>query len=422
MKVLVIGSGAREHALAQALARTADVVVAPGNAGMPGRSQDGHEISLSSSPADEIEADLVVIGPEAPLVDGLADRLRDRGMTVLGPGADGARLEGSKAFMKQVAESARVPTARFAVFDRTDAAVEYLRRTEPPYVIKTDGLAAGKGVLVTPDLSRAEADVTAKLAGESFGRAGTRVVIEDAMSGDEVSLLALCDGKRALPLPIARDYKRARDGDEGPNTGGMGAHSPVGFAPSSIVDEAMERIVEPTLAELRRRGIDYRGVLYAGLMLTDDGPRLVEFNVRLGDPEAEVVLPRVGGDLAELFYAVAEGSAPKEVATVDNAALCVVMASAGYPEAPRRGDVITGLEQARAVEGVAVLHAGSKRRSDDELVTDGGRVLAVTAVAPTLAEAHDRAYEAARLVHFDGAQFRSDIAGDVREPASRGVR
>ncbi|HLX77654.1 MAG TPA: phosphoribosylamine--glycine ligase [Acidimicrobiales bacterium] len=421
MKVLVIGAGAREHALAEALARTADVVVAPGNDGIPGQSAEGHEISTTAAPPEEIEADLVVVGPEAPLVEGLGDRLRARGMTVLGPGADGARLEGSKAFMKQVAAAAHVPTARFAVFDQVGSALEHLRRTAPPYVIKTDGLAAGKGVLVTPDLEQAEADVTSKLTGESFGRAGTRVVIEEAMTGEELSLLALCDGTRSVPLPIARDYKRVNDGEKGPNTGGMGAHSPVGFAPQRIVEEAMERIVEPTLVELRRRGIDYRGVLYAGLMLTDDGVRLVEFNVRLGDPEAEVVLPRVAGDVTELFYEVASGRGPREVATNDGAAVCVVMATKGYPGPQRHGDVITGLEQANAVPGVSVFHAGSKKK-DGDFVTDGGRVFAVTAVAGMLAEARGRAYEAVHLVQFDGAQFRGDIAMDVREPASRGVR
>lgn len=422
MRTLVVGSGAREHALATVLARTADVVVAPGNPGMAARSSEGHDITTSAAPPEEIDADLVVIGPEAPLVDGLADRLRARGAAVVGPGSDGARLEGSKAFMKEVAAAARVPSAPFAIFERFDDAIAYLRRATPPYVIKTDGLAAGKGVLVTSRLDEAEVDVASKLSGESFGPAGTRIVIEEAMSGPELSLHALCDGTRAVPLPVARDYKRVGDGDFGPNTGGMGAHSPVDFAPPAVVDEAMERIVEPSLAELRRRGIYYRGVLYAGLMLTADGPQLVEFNVRFGDPEAEVILPRLDGDVAELLFAAASDRVPGRIAVADNAAVCVVMAAAGYPEAPRRGDVITGLDEAGDLDEVSVFHAGTKKGDHGEIRTDGGRVLAVTAVAPTLAQAHSRAYEAAHLVQFDGAHFRHDIAGDVLEDVSKGAR
>lgn len=421
MKVLVVGSGAREHALARSCAKTADVVVAPGREAMASRLDNGHTITTSQAHPEEIEADLVVIGPEAPLVEGLADRLRAKGRAVLGPGHDGARLEGSKAFMKEVCVAANVPTAAFAVFERADEAIEHLRRTKAPYVIKTDGLAAGKGVLVTDDLVAAERDVEEKLGGSAFGDAGKRIVIEEAMSGRELTLLALCDGRRVLPLPLSRDYKRVGDEDSGPNTGGMGALSPVPSVPEALVDEAMARIVEPTIAELSRRGVEYRGVLYAGLMLTDEGVKLVEFNVRLGDPEAEVVLARIGDDPGELFLAAAQGHLGERVSFLDVAAVCVVLASAGYPVAPKTGDPIVGLDAAEQVEGVSVLHAGTSRDRDGVVRTAGGRVLAVTGCASSLGEARDRAYEAVAKISFDGAIHRRDIAADpgVTESATR---
>ncbi|HXZ83707.1 MAG TPA: phosphoribosylamine--glycine ligase [Acidimicrobiales bacterium] len=410
MTVCIVGSGAREHALALACARTTDVVVTPGNPGIQGRSPEGHRLRSTEEPPEEIEADLVVVGPEVPLVEGLADRLRGLGRPVFGPGADGACLEGSKAFMKKLVEAAGVPTARFAVFDRLDDAVKHLRRGPGPYVVKTDGLAAGKGVLVTDDLDRAERDVAAKLSGEAFGASGRRIVIEEALAGREASLLAVCDGVRAVALPVARDYKRALDHDLGPNTGGMGACSPVPFVSGADLDAAMDRIVLPTLAELRRRGIDYRGVLYAGLMLGEEGPRLVEFNVRFGDPETEVVLPRVEGDFAGLLAAAAAGSVPEVVGCAPLAAVCVVAAAQGYPSKARSGDPIGGLDAAGAVEGVTVLHAGTRLGPDGVLRTAGGRVLAVTAVAPTVDEARERAYAAMGAVKIDGIQYRRDIA------------
>ena len=292
MRVCVVGSGGREHALAHALARTAEVVVTPGNPGIPGSTGPG------TAPVD-LSADLVVIGPEAPLVAGLADELRAAGRLVFGPGADGARLEGSKAYMKEVVAAAGVPTARHGAFDTAEPALDFLATLGPPWVVKTDGLAAGKGVLVTDSFDDAVADVRAKLAGTSFGDAGRRVVIEEGMVGPELSILAVCDGRRAIPLAPAQDFKRVGEGDTGPNTGGMGAYSPVPTAGDDVVGQVMDLFIEPTVAELVRRGIDYRGVLYAGLMLTPEGPKLVEYNVRFGDPEAEVVLPRYAGDLAQ---------------------------------------------------------------------------------------------------------------------------
>jgi phosphoribosylamine--glycine ligase len=409
VKVCVVGSGAREHALAVALSRTAEVVVTPGN---PGIEDSG--IATSGAAPREIEADLVVVGPEAPLVAGLADELRSLGRAVLGPGADGARLEGSKAFMKELATSAGVPTAAWSSFERADEATAFLRRLPGPYVVKTDGLAAGKGVLVTDDLAEAEADIVAKLSGSSFGDAGRRVVVEEAMLGEELSLLALCDGERVVVLPPAQDHKRLKDGDRGPNTGGMGASSPVPAATGAVLDEAVERIVLPTVAELRRRGIDYRGVLYAGLMLTPEGPKLVEYNVRFGDPEAEVVLPRCGGDLAALFLEAATGRLTGQAAVSDDVAVCVVLAAKGYPSATTTGAVIEGLDRAGTVEGVTIFHAGTARDRSGELRVAGGRVLAVSALARSVGAARERAYAAVREITFDGRQYRSDIALPAR--------
>jgi len=415
VRVCVIGSGGREHALAHALVRTAEVVVTPGNPGIPGST---------ATPPGEVEADLYVVGPEAPLVAGLADDLRAAGRLVFGPGADGARLEGSKAWMKQVVEAAGVPTARYASFTEVEPAVEFLRSLPGPWAIKTDGLAAGKGVLVAATLDEAVADVRAKLAGESFGDAGRRVVVEEGMTGPELSLLAVCDGTRAVALAPAQDFKRVGDGDAGPNTGGMGAYSPVPGVDDALVDDVTRRFVQPTLDELRRCGIDYRGVLYAGLMLTPDGPRLVEFNVRFGDPEAQVVLPRLTSDLAALLAAAAAGDltqAPPPSFGVD-ACVTVVLASEGYPSSPRTGDPIEGIAAAEATgavvfcAGVARAGDGSARAGDGPgdpapaLVTAGGRVLAVTGSGPTVAAARDHAYRAAALISWPGRHHRTDIA------------
>ncbi len=307
MKVCVVGSGGREAGLALVLGRTADaVVVTPGNPGIPGST---------ATPPEELDADLFVVGPEQPLVDGLADRLRAQGKLVFGPGADGARLEGSKAWMKEVVEAAGVPTARYGAFDSVDPAVELLRSLPGPWVVKTDGLAAGKGVLVTDDLATAEADVADKLSGASFGPAGRRVVIEEGLRGPEVSVFAVCDGERAIALDPAQDFKRVGDGDTGPNTGGMGAYSPLPWLAPTFAGDVVEKFIEPTLAELRRRGIDYRGVLYAGLMLTPEGPKLLEYNIRFGDPDGQVVLLRLTSDLTALLASAAAGHVDREPST-----------------------------------------------------------------------------------------------------------
>jgi len=407
VRVCVVGSGAREHALADALARTSEVVCTPGNPGIAAVAE------CVPGPPEAVDADLYVIGPEAPLVDGLADRLRAAGRSVFGPGADGARLEGSKAWMKEVLVAAGVPTARHATFGPGDlpAALRFLDSFPGPWVVKTDGLAAGKGVLVAADVAVAAADVRAKLDGSAFGEAGRRVVIEEGLSGPELSVLALCDGRRAVALPAARDFKRVGDGDTGPNTGGMGAHSPVPGGDDAVA-EVMERAVAPTLAALRDRGVDFRGVLYAGLMLTPDGVRVLEYNVRFGDPEAEVVLPRIDDDVAAWLRAAADGALPAMGGPRLSADACVavVMASPGYPTAPLTGARITGVESAAAVDGVRVFHAGTAIDAEGRLVTAGGRVLAVCGRGRDVASARATAYAGVDRIGFDGAVYRRDIA------------
>ncbi|MEO6318246.1 MAG: phosphoribosylamine--glycine ligase [Acidimicrobiales bacterium] len=404
MRVVVVGSGGREACLAHVLARTAEVVVTPGNPGIPG--------SLLTPP-EELEADLFVVGPEQPLVEGLADRLRAQGKLVFGPGADGARLEGSKAYMKELVAAAGVPTADFGTFHEVEPALDFLRRLSPPYVIKTDGLAAGKGVLVTPDLLAAEEDVRAKLSGSSFGAAGSTVVIEEGMTGPEVSVFAICDGTRAVALAPAQDYKRAGDGNTGPNTGGMGAYCPLPWLDDGFADDVVATFVQPTLDELRRRGIDYRGVLYTGLMLTTAGPKLVEFNVRFGDPDSQVVLLRLTSDLAALLASAASGALEGAPAYADAAAVLVVAAADGYPSSVRTGDPIEGLDNARAADGATVLCAGVAIGEDGRLVTAGGRVVEVVGQGPDLPTARSRAYAALGHLSWPGSFHRTDIASEV---------
>jgi phosphoribosylamine---glycine ligase len=438
--VCVVGSGGREHALAVVLGRTADVIVTPGNPGITGVTPEGHTIASVSTPAAEIEADLYVIGPEAPLVDGLADRLRAAGRLVFGPGADGARLEGSKAFMKELLAEAGVPSARYGAFTDPVAAKAYLHTLPGPWVVKTDGLAAGKGVLVTGSRSEAESDIDAKLSGRAFGDAGRQVVVEEGLTGQECSLLVLCDGRRLAALAPAQDFKRLEDHDRGPNTGGMGAYSPVPFVDQASVGRLVDEAVAPLLVALRARNIDYRGVLYAGVMLTSEGPKVLEFNVRFGDPETQVVLPRLEGDLAGLLAEVAAGSLVTVPRFADSAAVCVVLAAAGYPESPRTGDEIDGLDRVSAMEGVTAFHAGTapagvaQRTRGKEaheadgadgadgaggaatgarpgaVVTSGGRVLGMTALGATLAAARTQAYLGVSAISWPGMQYRSDIA------------
>ena len=402
MKVCVVGSGGREHALAHVLKRTAEVVVTPGNPGIP---------FSTAKPIKEIEADLFVIGPEQPLVEGLADELRKQGKLVFGPNADGAKLEGSKSWMKEILIEAGVPTARHGVFTEKEPALDFLQNLSDLYVIKTDGLAAGKGVLVTSDLNEAKNAVSEYLSGQAFGIAGKRIVIEEGLTGPEVSLLAVCDGKTAVPLAPAQDFKRLKDQNEGPNTGGMGAYSPVPFLEENLVERIMDIAVIPTLETLKRKGIDYRGVLYCGLMITPEGPKVLEYNARFGDPETQVVLPRLETDLAELLVGAASGSLNSVPIFSNEAAVAVVCASELYPENPRTGDLIDGLSQVQEMKGIDIFFSGVRKTSDG-LVTDGGRVLTVTGMGATLEEARKLTYEAVSQISWTGMQKREDIASN----------
>ncbi len=424
MRVLVVGSGGREHALCWTLAKSAsvdEVIAAPGNPGIEtvGRCVpvDAKDPTAVANLADEVDADLVLGGSEESLVRGLVDAVQARGRHAFGPIAEAAHLEGSKAWMKELVAEAGVPTARHATFTAPDedAALEFLTTLGGLYVVKTDGLAAGKGVVVTESLDEARDAVRAYLSGSAFGDAGRTLILEEGMRGPELSLLVVCNGDvdGAAPLAPAQDFKRIGDDDTGPNTGGMGAYSPVPVAGDDIVEQVMAEAVRPTLGALAARGIEYRGILYAGLMLTGEGPKLVEYNVRFGDPECQVVVPRLTTDLGELCLASASGKPLPAVRCATDAWVTVVLASESYPASPRTGDVIEGLDTAAAQPGVLVFHAGTARDDRGQLVTAGGRVLNVTASGSTLGEARDRAYGAAALITWPGMQFRRDIAAEA---------
>jgi phosphoribosylamine---glycine ligase len=417
LDVLVVGGGGREHALVRSLAKSPRIgrlSCAPGNAGIASDAQivavGAEDIPSLIAFVEREKTDLTVVGPEAPLVDGLADQLRDRGFAVFGPGADGARLEGSKAFAKEVMDAAGVPTGRAATFTQHERALAYLRKHGAPVVIKADGLAAGKGVIVAHTLGEAEAALTECFVERRFGDAASTVLVEEFLQGEEISLLSIVSGHQILPLAPAQDYKRALDGDGGSNTGGMGSYSPVPAMDDALRERMVESVVRPTVAELNRRGIDFRGVLYAGLMLTADGPKVLEFNCRFGDPETQALLPRLESDLLELLWAAARDEAlPAAARWREGPAVGVVMASRGYPASSSKGDVITGLDRAGAMDGVEVFHAATAL-ADGGVVTCGGRVLTVTGLGDSFAEARTRAYAGVAAIGFEGAQHRSDIA------------
>ena len=426
MRILIVGAGGREHAIARALGRSDsahELLCAPGNAGI---ADDARLVEVSAESIPELvetarqeAVDLVVVGPEAPLVAGLVDALSDAGIAAFGPTAEAARLEGSKVYAKDVMAAAGVPTAAHQVLRGGDEAMAALASASYPAVLKADGLAAGKGVLICADEDEARDAVDVFFTERRFG--ATEVVLEEHLEGEELSLLALCDGQNVLPLAPAQDYKRIFDEDQGPNTGGMGSYSPVPGFDHDRTEEIADLVHRPVVAALADRGTPFRGVLYAGLMMTADGPRVLEYNVRFGDPETQAVLPRLRSDLADLFLASREpgGLAGVEARFSDDWAVTVVLASAGYPASSSKGDAISGLEAAASLEGVEITHAGTARGADGGYVTAGGRVLAVTGLGQDAERARDRAYEAARLINFDGKQMREDIARRAVERIAR---
>ena len=414
MKILLLGSGAREHALARSLASdpaTSDLVVAPGN---PGTAAIATNLNINpAAPGEVVElatrmgADLVVVGPEAPLVAGVADDVREAGIFVFGPGAKAARLESSKAFAKEVMRAAGVPTAEAAVCSTEAELAAALDRLGTPHVVKDDGLAAGKGVVVTSERAAARDHGLACLS-----REGGRVLVEHYLDGPEISLFCVCDGATVRPLAPAQDFKRLGDGGAGPNTGGMGAYSPLTWAPDDLTERVVREIAQPVVDEMARRGTAFIGLLYCGLALTSDGLRVVEFNVRFGDPETQAVLARLTSSLPDLLLAAASGRLADAPAPTwsEQAAVDVVLAAPGYPGTVAAGGAVTGVEEAETLPGVHVLHAGTGFDDDGRLVAAGGRVLSVVALADTVGSARDRAYEAVSRIHLDGGQYRTDIA------------
>jgi phosphoribosylamine---glycine ligase len=420
LKVLVVGSGGREHALVEALAASPlepAMYAAPGN---PGIARVAETVDI---PADDLvslrdfaaenEIDLTVVGPESPLIGGISEAFWEAGLKVFGPSRAAARVEGSKVFAKELMRHAGVPTADFEAFDREEAALAYLRANpEYPIVVKADGAAAGKGVTVAHSQEEAEEAVRASFAGK-FGAAGERIVIEECLEGREASVFVVTDGQDILPFLPAQDYKRAHDADEGPNTGGMGAYSPIMWMEPETYAVILEDIIRPTIHQLALIGAPYTGLLYAGVMVTDTGPKALEFNCRFGDPETQVILPRLGSDLLELMLAAnKEDLAGREVVWSADKAVCVVLASEGYPDSSSAGDEISGLENIPA--GVYVYHAATEER-DTRFFTAGGRVLNVVGTGPTIIEARARAYAAVEQIHFEGMQYRTDIALEAIE-------
>jgi phosphoribosylamine--glycine ligase len=418
MRVLVVGGGGREHALVHSFAQSGlaeRIFCAPGNAGTAAVADnipiDADDLPALLDFASREQVDLTVIGPEAPLVAGLTDLFEEHGLRVFGPTQAAAQLEGSKVFAKEVMRAGGVATGVFSRHETLESALAALPADGPyPLVVKADGLAAGKGVMICADYAEAKAAVESCFVQRAFGAAGDVVVVEEFLSGSEVSLLVLCDGRHAVPLAPAQDYKRIFAGDQGPNTGGMGSYCPVPGFEQKAIDAAMEHVVEPMMSALGKRGIAYHGVLYAGLIVTASGVKVLEFNCRFGDPETQAVLPRLDSDLLELCSAAAAGElAGVKPAWKPRDCVTVVMASAGYPASSHKGDVISGLDAAGAMDDVTVYHAGTALQ-DGQVVTAGGRVLAVSALGEGFAAARERAYDAAGLIRFDGQQTRPDIA------------
>lgn len=423
MKVLVIGQGGREHALVWKLKQSpkvTEVLCAPGNAGT---AEDARNVAIASTDiaglvrlATQEKVDLTVVGPEAPLVEGIVDAFKKAGLTVFGPSKAAAQLEGSKIFCKDILRKANVPTAEGWAFSDMELANLFLsEREDSPYVVKADGLAAGKGVVICANREEAYAAVKLMMRKREFGAAGDRILIEECLVGEEISILAIIDGRTIIPLEPAQDHKRAYDNDEGPNTGGMGAYTPASFATPELMATVIEKILIPTVHTMKKQGCEFSGILYAGIMLTTAGPKVLEYNVRLGDPETQPVLMRLKSDLFELFYAAAQGRLKEfeEIEWDNRTAVSVVMAAEGYPYKYTNGKVIRGLDAAAKLPDVKVFHAGTDQLGTD-VVTNGGRVLGVTALGDDVADAKRKAYEAVKCIRWDGAWCRKDISDKAR--------
>ena len=417
MRILVVGGGGREHALCWSIAASPlcdELFAAPGNAGI---AEDAQCVPIAADNIDGLVAfareqriDFVVVGPEGPLVIGLADKLAEAGIPAFGPSTAAAALEGSKGFMKDLCARYSIPTAAYARFDDAERAKAYLAGQRLPIVIKADGLAAGKGVIIAETRDQALAAIDSMMVTSALGTAGAEIVIEEFLEGEELSFFALVDGKTALPLASAQDHKRVGDGDTGPNTGGMGAYSPAPAATPLVESAVMSQIVQPTVAAMAQEGKPFKGVLYAGVMLTSVGPKLLEYNVRFGDPECQVLCPRLKSDLLPALIACHDGVLDQiDLRWLPEAALTVVMAAKGYPGAYARGSEIRGLDRAADLPGVTIFHAGTKRSADGQLLAEGGRVLNITALGATVAEAQKRAYQAVDLIDWPGGFCRRDI-------------
>lgn len=416
MRILVIGGGGREHALAWKLSMSQNVekiYAIPGNPGMEEIAEciDGIRIDQNAELvafAKEHQIDLTVVGPELPLINGLVDAFEAAGLKAFGPKKDAAEIEGSKAFSKALMEKYNIPTAKFQVFTEVEKARAYVKAQGAPIVVKADGLAAGKGVIVAATLDEALEAVDRIMCDHAFGEAGSQVVIEECLAGEEASILAFTDGKKIVPMISSQDHKRAFDGDRGPNTGGMGTYAPAPVVTKEILDQVQQEILDPVIQAMRLEGREYKGCLYAGLMITAKGPKVIEFNARFGDPETQVVLPLLDGDLAQIMLSCIDGTLEAQMVNWQKkAAVCVIMAAGGYPDAYQKGNKIEGLGQAK--HDAWVFHAGTARNGQD-IVTSGGRVLGVTAAAADIQQAVDKAYTAVKKIHFAGRQYRRDIA------------
>lgn len=415
MKVLVIGGGGREHTLVWKIAlspKVSEVYCAPGNPGMKNLATivniSVDDINALADFAEKNKIDLTVVGPEAPLVSGIVDEFEKRGLKIFGPSKAAAQIEGSKVFSKNLMKKYNIPTAKYQVFEKPQDAIDYINSVNMPLVIKAEGLAAGKGVVIALDRDTAEATVKSMMIDKTFGNSGNRIVIEEYLQGPEVTVLAFCDGKVAVPMVSSRDHKRVCDGDKGPNTGGMGAVSPAPAYSVELDQVVKESIIQKTVDAMAKEGMPFKGVLYTGLMLTQEGPKVLEYNCRFGDPEAQVVIPRLKTDLVDIMLAILNGNlADVQIEWRQEAAVCVVMASGGYPGHYETGKVITGLEDAEKT-GAIVFHAGTTVKNN-KIVTVGGRVLGITALGKDVQIARQKAYEAVSKIHFDGMHYRKDI-------------